>query len=435
MRDQPSAPAPATTPAPPVQPLFRQQAIEHLSSKQYGTVILARPVSHLFLTLLFLAIALAIIAFFIFFSTTRKAQSQGVLVPTSGVIRVMPGRAGVITAVRVKEGQTVKAGEVLFVLSGERSSSNAGAPQQVVSNLLKSRRDSYDEELKQSGLQARQRIAAAQRRASDLAAEIARMEGQIVLQQRRIALAEQSYKRYSELNATNYISAAQLQDKQGELLDQHQRLAELQRIQSASGRDLASAEADVRDLQVQAQRDTEGLQRNVSAVEQDLTENEARREIQVRALQDGMVTAITTELGQTVTTNSILASVLPAGAELEAEIYAPSRSVGFIKPGMQVLLRYQAYPYQKFGQYPAQVREVASTSLRPEELAVPGAVSGTNGEPLYRIRLKLQRQSVLAYGETLPLKSGMQVDASVLLEQRRLYEWVLEPLFSISGRL
>jgi membrane fusion protein len=102
---------------------------------------------------------------------------------------------------------------------------------------------------------------------------------------------------------------------------------------------------------------------------------------------------------------------------------------------MQVLVRYQAYPYQKFGQYPAQVREVASTSLRSEDLAVPGSVSGTNGELLYRIRLRLQRQSVQAYGETLPLKSGMLVDASVLLEQRRLYEWVLEPLFSISGRL
>ena len=77
----------------------------------------------------------------------------------------------------------------------------------------------------------------------------------------------------------------------------------------------------------------------------------------------------------------------------------------------------------------------AILDLRPEDLAVPGAVSGTSGEPLYRIRLRLQRQSVQAYGETLPLKSGMLVDASVLLEQRRLYEWVLEPLFSISGRL
>lgn len=108
--------------APSVQSLFRQQAIEFLSTKQYGTVLLARPVSHLFLTWLFLAIALAIVAFFIFFSTTRKAQSQGVLLPTSGVIRIMPGQAGVIAGVRVKEGQAVRAGEVLFVLSGERSS-------------------------------------------------------------------------------------------------------------------------------------------------------------------------------------------------------------------------------------------------------------------------------------------------------------------------
>jgi membrane fusion protein len=435
LRDQPSVPAAATSPAPPVQPLFRQQAIEHLGNKQYGTVLLARPVSHLFLTWLFLAIALAIVAFFIFFSTTRKAQSQGVLLPTSGVIRIMPGQAGVIAGVRVKEGQAVRAGEVLFVLSGERSSANAGAPQQVVSDLLKSRRDSYDAEMQQSRLQSRQRMAAGQRRATDLAAEIGRMDDQIALQQRRITLAEQSYQRYDDLHATNYISSAQLQDKQAELLDQHQRLAELQRIKLASQRDLATTEADVRDLQVQAQRDTQDLQRNATEIEQELTENEARREILVRAAQDGMVTAITTELGQTVTANSVLASVLPQGAQLEAEIYAPSRSVGFIKPGMTVLLRYQAYPYQKFGQYPALVREVASTSLRPEELAVPGAVSGTNGEPLYRIRLSLQRQTVQAYGETLPLKSGMLVDASVLLEQRRLYEWVLEPLFSISGRL
>lgn len=436
MRDQSGATSAPTSPAQPAtRPLFRQQAIDHLSTRQYGTVILARPISHLFLTWLFLGIALAIIAFFIFFSTTRKAQSQGVLLPTSGVIRVMPGQPGIITAARVKEGQAVHAGDVLFILSGERSSTNTSAPQQVVSTLLRSRRDSYETEVKQSATQVRQRIAASQRRASDLAAEIARTEGQIVLQQRRIALAEQAYKRYSDLNATNFISAAQLQDKQAELLDQHQRLAELQRIKAASGRELISTEADIRDLQVQAQRDTENLQRNMAEVEQDLMENEARREILVRAVQDGVVTAITTEVGQTVAAHSMLASVLPAGSELEAEIYAPSRSVGFIKPGTTVLLRYQAYPYQKFGQYRAQVREVSNTSLRPEELAVSNAVTGTSNEPLYRIRLKLQRQSVQAYGETLPLKSGMLVDASVLLEQRRLYEWVLEPLFSISGRL
>lgn len=64
---------------------------------------------------------------------------------------------------------------------------------------------------------------------------------------------------------------------------------------------------------------------------------------------------------------------------------------------------------------------------------MPGIAN--SAEPMYRIRLKLDRQSVQAYGKSMPLRSGMLVDASVLLEQRRLYEWVLEPLFSISGRM
>lgn len=168
-----------------------------------------------------------------------------------------------------------------------------------------------------------------------------------------------------------------------------------------------------------------------------MTDSEARREILIRSPQAGMVTAITAESGQTVAAGQAMASVLPASSALEAEIYAPSRSIGFVKPGMQVLLRYQAYPYQKFGQHTATITEVASTSLRPDEMTMPGATlpSGAIAEPLYRIRLKLHKQSVQAYGQEMPLRSGMLVDASILLEHRRLYEWVLEPLFSVSGRI
>ena len=411
------------------------QAVEHVGSRQYGTVILARSLSHRFLTLFFMSVALAIVAFFAFFSTTRKAQCQGVLMPTSGVVRIVPTQVGVVTAIRVKEGQMVKAGDVLFVLSSERSSSSTGSTQKAVSSLLQSRRDSYASELNQSGLQSRQRMAAAQRRANDLKLEIGRLGDQIGMQQTRVSLAEQAYHRFEELQKTNFLSSAQLQDKQAELLDQRQRLADIRRSVSAGNRDLATAEAELRDLQVQGQREVAGIERNISALEQDLTESEARREVLVRAPQAGMVTAITGDLGQTAGGNTVLASLLPSGASLEAEIYAPSRSAGFIRPGMTVLLRYQAYPYQKFGQYRAVVREVANTSLRPDELGVPGASSGNGGEPLYRIRLQLDKQAVLAYGKEMPLKSGMLVDASVQLEHRRLYEWVLEPLFSISGRL
>jgi membrane fusion protein len=421
--------------APTMRQLFRQQAVEHVSTKQYGSVILARSIPHQILTGVFLLLAMGIVVFFLFFGTTRKAQCQGVLQPLAGVIRILPSQLGVITQKFVKEGQSVKAGEVLFVLSSERSSASAASPQKTVSGLLQRRRDSLDAELRLSTMQSRQRVVATQQRADVIRSEIDRIDYQIGLQQSRVSLAEQARKRYKELEVTNYISAAQLQEKEAELLDQRQRLAELVRVQSASRRDFASAEADIRDLHVQAQRDIGLMQRNVSAIEQELTENEARREIVVRAPQNGMVTAITTEVGQTVSPSMALASLLPEGSALEAEIYVPSRSAGFVKPGMTVLLRYQAYPYQKFGQYTARVREVANTALRADELTLPGAALATPTEPLYRIRLSLDRQAVQAYGKAMPLKSGMLVDASIMLEHRQLYEWILEPLFSISGRM
>lgn len=414
------------------RPLFRSEAVEHVKARQYGTVILASPVSHRVLTAVFVGIALCIVAFFILFSTTRKAQATGVLLPTTGVIRVTGTQGGIVTDKRVNGGQAVKAGQIMFILSSERSSGSSESTEKKISSLLRRQLTSLRWELKQSELQGAQRISAAQQRVRAIAAEGESALGQIALQKRRVALAEQAFERYSELEVTKYISSSQLQDKQGELLDQRQRLADLERVHSGSQRELAAAQADLNDLQLQAQREVSALDRNTSTLEQNLTENEARREILVRAPVSGVVAALAAEVGQTMPPGATLASVLPQGARLEAEIYVPSRSIGFVRPGMPVLLRYQAYPYQKFGQYRAWVREVADTSMLPHELGLP---QNASPEPLYRIRLVLDSQTIQAYGKQLPLKSGMVVDASLHLDRRRLYEWVLEPLFSITGRI
>lgn len=411
--------------------LFRSEAVEHVKARQYGTVRLASPVSHRVLTAIFVGIALCIAAFFILYSTTRKAQATGVLLPATGVIRVTPTQGGIVTGKRVRGGELIKAGQVMFILSSERSYGSSESTEKKISALLSHQLSSLRLELTQLELQGTQRIAAAKQRVRAIAEEGERAHSQIALQKRRVEIAEQAFERYSELEATKYISSAQLQDKQGELLDQRQRLVDLERINAASHRELAGAQAELNDLRLQAQREVSTLDRNASTLEQNLTENEARREILIRAPVSGIVAAVAAEVGQTVSPGATLASVLPQGAQLEAEIYIPSRSIGFVKPDMQVLLRYQAYPYQKFGQYRARVREVADTSMLPHEL---GLSQNTSSEPLYRIRLVLDSQTIQAYGKQLPLKSGMVVEASIHLDRRRLYEWILEPLFSITGR-
>ncbi len=416
----------------PRRSLFRQEATAQVGHRTHGTVLLARPLSYTLLTIVFVAMAAAIVGFLCVGRYTRRVDVQGVLMPARGLIKVISTQPGLVAESHVAEGQSVRAGDVLFVLNSERQTAGQGNADQVISTLLKARRESLLRDEAQTRLQDSQRLDAARHRAQDIAADILRLDGEAALQARRIEIARANVERYTDLAASHFVSPVQVQDKQGDLLEQQQRLAELQRTHAATTRDLATAQAEVRDLAVQATRDEQAGERNVSATEQDLTENEARRQILVRAPGAGVVTAITVEPGQSVTGNQALASVLPAGSELEAQLYAPTRAVGFLRTGMVVQLRFNAYSFQKFGQAPGHIREISRVAVPADELGTVGAASN---EPVYRVRVALDRQSIPAYGVEQPLRAGATLEGSIPLDTRRLYEWMLEPLYTITGHL
>jgi membrane fusion protein len=133
-----------------------------------------------------------------------------------------------------------------------------------------------------------------------------------------------------------------------------------------------------------------------------------------------------------VSAGTTLATIIPQGAPLEAHLYAPSRSIGFVRPGQDVLLRYPAYPHQKFGSHRGRIASISRNAMPPGELGF--APADGSREPLYRIKVELDSQSIDAYGRPEPLKAGMQVEADILLDRRRLIEWIFEPLLSLSGR-
>jgi membrane fusion protein len=151
----------------------------------------------------------------------------------------------------------------------------------------------------------------------------------------------------------------------------------------------------------------------------------------ITAPADGTVTTILAQVGQSATPGTPLLSILPAGAELEAHLLVPTRAAGFIRQDQTVALRYQAFPYQRFGHYLGEVREVGRTILQPQEAALPLPVQ----EPVYRITVKLPAQRVQAYGQSLALQSGMVLDADIWVDRRRLIEWVVGPLLSVVGRV
>ncbi|GAA0744059.1 hypothetical protein GCM10009107_09200 [Ideonella azotifigens] len=132
-----------------------------------------------------------------------------------------------------------------------------------------------------------------------------------------------------------------------------------------------------------------------------------------------------------------MATLLPAGAKLQAQLYAPSSALGFVAVGQTVQLRLQAYPYQRYGWLNGDVIQVALAPVQAGELAsVPLTVKqGAGSEPMYRITVALAMQSMSADGQARPLLPGMQLEADVLLERRRLAEWLFEPLLGWRKRI
>ncbi|MEG0224281.1 MAG: HlyD family efflux transporter periplasmic adaptor subunit [Comamonas sp.] len=415
---------------------FRRSALEHAGVSAYGKVILTRPVNFGVLTFIFLGIAIVLIAFLFFFSTTRKIKSSGIILPNSGLVRLVAAQGGVVKLQRIQEGQQVKSGEVVFVLSTEQFTQESVGLQTKISEILQSKKNSLETDLDRSNWQSRQRLVEIKNRIVNLTIEIKKLEEKIDLQKQRMILAEGALNRFSELHAINYISTAQIQEKQADFLDQRQRWSDMEREKMLAQRNLQAAKSEIQDVKIQYQRDASAIQRNILEVDQNIIDNEFKREIFIRASHDGIISGVTTEVGQTVFPGQTLASLLPADAKLEAEIYVSSKAIGFIQPGNQVLIRLQAYPYQKFGQLSSCVKEISNTSIRPEDLSRSDAqhLFKSRNEPMYRVRLKLDGENIKAYGEMMPIKVGMLLDASIHLEKRRLYEWILDPLYSVIGR-
>ncbi len=157
---------------------------------------------------------------------------------------------------------------------------------------------------------------------------------------------------------------------------------------------------------------------------------EANGELLLRAPVAGLVASRLVEVGQAVQIGQPILSLLPDGSMLRAQLRVPSAAIGFIKPGDRVLLRYQAYPYQKFGSHEGTVIRISRSAI-----AETYTEHGSPNEPMYRVLVSLNQQSVLAYGSHEPLRPGMRLEADIMGERRRLYEWILEPLYSVTGKV
>jgi membrane fusion protein len=411
--------------------LFRQEALNFHREKLLGDAVLVRPLSVSLLTSAAVCIALTVVGFAFWGEYTRKAHVTGYLEPNKGLIKVYTPQAGTLIEKHVTEGQTVKQGDVLFVVSSERSSRETSETQATAMAQLRRRRESLQEELAKQGDIDRLQLSTMQDRVRRLDAELVHLTAELQLQEQRVASAADMAQRYRLLVAKGLAPEIQAQQKREELLDQQSKLHSLQRSRLALEGELHTLKRELASSDLKAKNQRAAIDRNISALDQELTEYESRRQVVITAPSDGVVTTILGVQGQNITPTTPLLSLLPAGTVLEAHLLVPSRAMGFIAPRQTVAIRYQAFPYQRFGSAKGRITEIARTLIAPNEVALSVPLQ----EPVYRVTVALEAQTVKAYGAEMPLQAGMVLDADIWVDQRRLLEWVFDPLYSLTGKL
>jgi membrane fusion protein len=267
-------------------------------------------------------------------------------------------------------------------------------------------------------------------RVQSMIAELQQLEAGVGVQRERARTAQSSAARYSELFSRGLITRLQVEQSEADMLEQQGRLHELERSHTALQRELTTLQRELAAAELGASKRVSELDRQVLSLQQELTESESRRVLVITAPADGVVTAIMGERGITANPQAPLLAILPRDAQLQARLLVPSRAIGSITAGDTVRVRYQAFPYQRYGSFAGVVTEISKTLLTPSELEGPVTAS----EPVYRVTVALERQRVDAGNVSLPLQAGMQLDADVLLARRRLIQWVFDPLIGMARK-
>jgi membrane fusion protein len=410
--------------------LFRKEVLDNKRDTWLGDLILTRPTSFAALSTLFLAIALAVLGYLVWGEYTKKARATGYLVPEQGLIKIYPQQVGAITVLNIKEGTAVKKGDVLAIISSERTNQQGGAQVEMAKQLAVRQKSLEEEKSKTHQLYAQQ-LDSATKRLAQLQNDRVQLDSAITAQKQRVKLSETVVERNTQLFQEKYISEMLLQDKRAELIDQQNRLRDLERSKIANTRDTVALQAELNNLPLKERNDVAAMDRAIAEITSSGIENEARRESYVLAPQDGMVTALQVHMGKQASPEQALMSLIPAGTRLQADLYIPSRAVGFVKVDNTALLQYQAFPYQKFGSQPGKVVKISRTAVLPQELPFPAP----QGDVYYVVTVLPALGHVMAYGKQEPLQAGMQVDADIWLDRRSLLEWIFEPLYSVAGRV
>jgi membrane fusion protein len=359
----------------------------------------------------------------------RIVRASGYIYSTSSSWKAVPPQLAVLVELQQPEKSIVKKGQVIAELSAERFAHNHSIEFEQA-QLAQKKLTLGRQELQTISNSASQTARATSFQIESLRRELVNSEGELELINLRLADIYQQQSRQRELVKEGFISQEALEIKNSELLRLKGEKSASERQQLSLKREIEKQTTELSMTELRSQSQKAQLSREMTTAQQEYNEHLSKR-IQLVSAIDGIVTQVSAQPGQMVRPDIPLLTVIPLDGGIEVILLLPSRSIGFVREGQRVSVRYQAYPHEHYGRHFGTVREISRIALPPQEVAQHIRVE----EPVYTVRVKLPENYLTYQDKKLPITPGMVVEADVELDRLKIYQWLLEPLYRLGGRV
>jgi membrane fusion protein len=413
--------------APLQRPLFRQEVIEFQQhNRQWGRVVPLQPQSTKLMVCFITAVAVALIAFLFFAQYARKETATGYLVPASGTAKVFAPQQGIISAIYVEQGQRVDEGQPLLAVATSQIATSGEDVNTAILATLQQQKQALTHKIVEEVHRAtseQQRLTAQVYEHGNV---LGQLDSQLTVQRQRIAILEKMVEAGAQLRVKGLVSEVDQRHREETLLAQRQDLLSLnQKITERQGQ-LSEVRFNLEQLPFTQGDKVQALRNELSGVEQHIAEVNGRRAYIIRAPIAGQISLLQASVGQPANPQRLQLQIVPGDSRLQAELFVPTRAIGFVEVGQNVRILYDAFPYQHFGTYSGRIIKVSQTVLMSSDIPTPVTLT----EPAYKVIIALDRPDIDAYGKKIVLQPDMLLRADIILERRTLMDWILNPLLN-----
>jgi membrane fusion protein len=410
--------------------LFRKEAVEATRQRLYGQVLIATPITFWVVTAFLIGIIVVLVVFLATASFARIETVPGVVVPTGGTIQVRTPQAGILAGFTINEGDRVERGQIVGRIVTPVAATGTGTRFAAQLSGLESRVENITQRIIQSEAVATYEVALQDRKALEFNAQITQSRLLVALQRAQIAEFEASVARVSDLFARKLANVETVSVQNMRL---NSALQDVQRLEGEIAMltlRLESIPAEKDQIHARAALDRIELEAERTTLMSEMAVLRGSEPFDIIAPASGFATAIVVADGHSITDSRPLFSILPADEKLQVELYLPSSSIGFVQEGQSVRLLLDAFPYQRFGTLEGVVSELTSSVI------LPGGSENLvrSDQPVYRVTVALLTDTIWAYGRNQSLQPGMLLKANIVLEDRTILTWLLEPLMSVARR-